>query len=248
LTTGSALAYTLTATDLAGNVTTANPTVTIETYASVVLGTSGLIGYWRLGETSGTTAADEKAANPGIYWPGSAYTLGQPDPLAGDPNGAVDLDGVTGFAYVPDSAAVKPTAAVSIEAWIKPDSLTGTRWIVVKDTFYYLYIADGSVIFGVATTTLGYQYATTTAVTTGSWQHLVGSYDGVTAKLYRNGVEVASSPASGPIATGTGALYFGVYGPPASGYYDGDLDEIALYGSGLSAATVSDHYQSGRGS
>jgi hypothetical protein len=216
-----------------------------DTYRSAVMGTSGLIGYWRFGESSGTTAADEKGTNPGVYWPGSGYTLGRPGPLTRDSNTAVELDGVTGFAYVPDSAAVKPTAAVSIEAWVKPDSLTGTRWLVVKDTLYYLYIADGSLIFGVATSTLGYQWVQSTAITTGSWQHLVGTYDGTRLNLYRNGVSIASGSASGPIATATGALFFGVYGPPAAGYYDGQLDEIALYGSGLSADTVAQHYNAG---
>jgi hypothetical protein len=215
------------------------------TYAGTVLGTPGLIGYWRLGESSGTTAADEKGTNPGAYWPGSGYTLARPGSLTRDGNTAVELDGTSGFAYVPDSAAVKPTAAVSIEAWVKPDSLTGTRWIVVKDTFYYLYIANGATIFGVATTTAGYKFVTTTAVTTDSWQHLVGTYDGTTLNLYRNGVNVASGSASGPIATSTGALFFGVYGPPAGGYFDGQLDEIALYGSGLSADTVAQHYNAG---
>jgi hypothetical protein len=214
-------------------------------YASTVLGTPGLVGYWRLGESSGTTAADEKAANPGAYWAGSGYTLGQPGSLTRDSNTGIDLDGTSGFAYVPDSAALKPTAALSVEAWVNPDTLTGTRWFVTKDTFYYLYAANGVTIFGVATTTLGYQYVTTTTVTTGSWQHLVGTYDGTTVSLYRNGVNVATAPASGPVATGTGALFFGVYGPPAAGYFDGDLDEIALYNSGLGAATVAAHYAAG---
>src|SRR5688500_14316091 len=49
--------------------------------------------YWRLGETSGTTAADETAsASPGTYAGG--VVLGVPASLAGDPDTAVRFDGV----------------------------------------------------------------------------------------------------------------------------------------------------------
>src|SRR5687767_15555819 len=44
------------------------------------------------------------------YWAGSGYTLGQPGSLTRDSNTGIDLDGTSGFAYVPDSAVLKPTA------------------------------------------------------------------------------------------------------------------------------------------
>jgi uncharacterized repeat protein (TIGR01451 family) len=58
LTTGTSWSYTITAADAAGN--TSGPTtytVTIETYSSVITGTSGLVSFWRFND--GAIAADE---------------------------------------------------------------------------------------------------------------------------------------------------------------------------------------------
>src|SRR3954452_6448095 len=44
-------------------------------YPGAVSSTSGLVGYWRLGETSGTAACDSTGAPSGTYTGG--YTLGQ---------------------------------------------------------------------------------------------------------------------------------------------------------------------------
>jgi hypothetical protein len=48
---------------------------------------SGPISYWRLGETSGSTVADETGSNPGTYV--NSPMLNQPGALVGDANPAV---------------------------------------------------------------------------------------------------------------------------------------------------------------
>ena len=58
-------------------------------------------GYWRLDETSGTTAADTIGGNAGTYSGG--VTLGIPGAVAGDT--AASFDG-TGQVTVPDSASL----------------------------------------------------------------------------------------------------------------------------------------------
>ena len=63
-------------------------------YRAAVLGTAGLIAYWRLGEATGSVAADEKGANPGGYSGG--LTLGDPGALAGDADASAQFDGVNG--------------------------------------------------------------------------------------------------------------------------------------------------------
>ncbi|MFL5821041.1 MAG: hypothetical protein ACJ76S_10225, partial [Solirubrobacteraceae bacterium] len=69
-----------------------------------------LVGYWRLGETSGTVASDVKGAHPGEYEGG--VTLGVPGLISGDPNTAVFFDGTSGDVTVPPSAA-GPAAALN---------------------------------------------------------------------------------------------------------------------------------------
>ncbi len=78
--------------------------------------------YWRLGEASGATAADQvSAAGAGTYLGGP--TLGQAGIVPTAQSTAVTLDGADDAVRVADSAALDPADALAIEAWIKPASL-----------------------------------------------------------------------------------------------------------------------------
>lgn len=78
-------------------------------------------GYWRLGETSGTTAADATAnANNGSYL--QAVTLGVTGALASDGNTAARLDGGSGRISMGDPASGVfdfGTDDFTVEAWVK---------------------------------------------------------------------------------------------------------------------------------
>lgn len=218
----------------------ASDAVTVDSsYRALVVG-DGPAAYWRLGESSGTNAVDEMGASNGTYAGG--YTLGASGALANNSNTAVELNGTGGRVSAPSLPALNLTSQVSIEAWVNPDSLAGTRWIVNKGTFYYLYIDNGTTYFGIHNGT--YTYLTTTTVTTGAWQHLVGTYDGSSLVLYRNGVVVAQAPASGAISSTTEPLFIGAFSTGGS-FFDGRIDETAVYGSGLTAAQALAHYQRG---
>ena len=81
------------------------------------------ISYWRLDETSGTTATDFQHANTGAYV--GSPTLGQPGALSGDPDTAVAFNGTSQYVSVPYSASLNP-ATFSVEVWAKPTGGAGT--------------------------------------------------------------------------------------------------------------------------
>lgn len=216
-----------------------DPVVVDSSYQALVMAASPG-AYWRLGESSGTIAVDETGASNGTYAGG--HTLGAGGALANDSNTAVDLDGTSGRISAPSVTALDLTSQVSIEAWVNPDSLAGTRWIVNKGTFYYLYISNGITYFGIHQG--GDVFVTTTAVTTGAWQHLVGTYDGSSLVLYRNGVIVAQAPVTGAISSTPTAVFIGA-ASAAGSFFDGGIDEVAIYGTALSAAQALAHYQRG---
>jgi hypothetical protein len=215
------------------------PTIGKDSYAAAVLGTSGLVAHWRLGDTSGTTAVDSKSTNNGTYAGG--YTLGQAGALTStDP--AVDFDGTSGRISVPDAASLNPTSQVSIEAWVKPDTVTGNQYIAHKGTNYYLYLLDNKTVCGVRTPSATYAFVQPLGLTTtGTWQHLVCTFDGSKVVLYRNGVNAAEIAATTAIDTSTTSLFIGAF-DATQNYYDGAIDEVAVYNFALTATQVQDHY------
>jgi hypothetical protein len=84
-------------------------------YKSAVLADSP-VGYWRLGESSGTTAADSSSGgNAGTY---TSVTLGTTGATAGDPDTAAAFNGTSSYVSVPDSTSLRP-ATFSVEGWVK---------------------------------------------------------------------------------------------------------------------------------
>jgi hypothetical protein len=214
----------------------------IGTYSPTILGTSGLVSYWRLGEASGTTAGDSKGTNNGTYATGS--TLGATGALTGDANTAVTLNGTSGRVEVPNQSSLQLNGSFSIEAWIKPSSLTGNRYILHKDTFYYLYLSGSDVVFGFRGGAAYKFVIAAGAATVGSWQHFVGTYDGTMLRIYRNGLQVASAAQSGAVDTGAGSLFIGAFSAGGS-FFPGTIDEAALYSAALTGSQVTTHYYAG---
>ena len=205
--------------------------------------------YWRLGESSGTSAADASGSgNAGTYQ--NAPTLGAPGLISGT-NTSVLFDGADDRVLAPDSTSLSPTGAVSVEAWARAASLApssgGYRTIVLKSGSYWLrvdnaggvqrarfYIRDAGTYYGVT--------AAGVTIATGTTYHLVGTYDGTTLRIYVNGVEMGSAAHTGAVDDTTAALL--ISNPPGS-TWDGRLDEVAVYGQALSATRVQAHFDAG---
>jgi hypothetical protein len=213
------------------------------------------VSYWRLDETSGTTAADVEGANNGTYT--NSPTLGQSGALAASTNKAVGFNGSNQYVTVPNSSSLAPTSQVTVEAWVRPNTATaGLNSQVVSKSYSsfsppwndYALLANGPSARPYFEMTIGgvnRQVLGNFALPTATFSHLVGTYNGSTMRLYVNGREVASASYSGAIATSGQPLQFGRL---ASGnnYFNGRIDEVAVYSSALSAARVLAHYNSGR--
>jgi hypothetical protein len=125
-------------------------------YATQVLADKP-IGYWRLGEAPGTSAAVALRGDNGTYSGG--ITLGQPGLHGGDT--AALFDGATGRIVVPNSSALNPRN-ITMEAkvsWSGPNGLQ--QRILEKSSFaelaqYGLNVLDsGHVLVELRTTTSG---------------------------------------------------------------------------------------------
>jgi hypothetical protein len=262
-TLANAGSYTCVITNSLGSITSAvavltviNPTNT-DGYASTVLN-DGPMAYYRLDETSGTVAHDIWGGYNGVY---NSATLGlpgfssiDPDTAAGfgpGPNSYVgSILGIDGFASSTD------TTAFSVEAWVNgPASQTSGAGIITKGTgsggeqfnldvyngVFRFFVRDsaGSIPNGTVTATVG---------PNGTWQHVVGVYDGPNGYyyLYVNGQQVGSKPASAAgIFSSTHEISIGSRQSGTSAYdynFNGTIDEVDIYAKALSGTQVANHY------
>jgi large repetitive protein len=200
--------------------------------------------YWRMNEPSRNHVFDETTnLNHGTAL---GVLANQPGNSARSTNTSFDFDGVDDHITRANHATISPSAAISIEAWIRPDSNSGTQYIVNKvgpPASYYLYEQNGRPAFGVYSNGSNRVVESSTDTTpVGQWTHILGTYDGSTLRLYANGVLVPGGELnhSGAIQTSTGALFVGSSNATTN-FFDGRIDEVAIYGSALSGARIAAH-------
>jgi hypothetical protein len=226
-------------------------------YPSTVL-SQGPAGYWRLNETV-APPANVVAINQGsLSGANGTYqnfpTRGLTGPFAG--SAGLGLDGVSQFVNIPWQAAINPNA-FSVEIWANPAAvpnfayLAASAVIASPRTGWYL-AQDNNSTFGLGNgfvVRMFYNNAANPSVTLfatndlplGSWYHLVLTFDGTTATLYKNGAVAQSAAPLGYVANVSAP--FSVGERSGTGFYwPGKVAEVATYTGALSAARVSAHY------
>lgn len=229
------------------------------TYSSEVLADTPA-GYWRLGEASGTSAADASgSARHGTYV--GTPTLGVASVLASDAaNTAVVLNGSTQRVTVPASGGAFGAASFTIEAWIKTSTTNKYSAILDRDDgntqrawqfrieqttgkLQFLRVMDGAGTVSVVSV------ISSAVVADGMVHHVAATYDGTTIRVYVDGVESGSAAAAGGIRSAPGyGLTIGRSGSSSSNGetdFNGTVDEVAYYGAALSAARIAAHYTAG---
>ena len=225
---------------------------------SVVATSDVPVGYWRVDEASGTTAADSSSAhaNPLTYQGG--YTLAaQPGGITGDPDPAVALNGSTG-AVTATKAATTGTTNWSLEAWVKPSSLPQAGVVA-----YNGQIGSNGYGFAIGATTgssltsgshligiLGSVTMFDSGFNFGSpntWYHVVMTRDTTKTTLYANAVPQATTSTLAPVAPGARfSLGSGFTSTPAQMFpLAGSIDEAASYNALLSPGRIQAHYTEG---
>ena len=199
--------------------------------------------YWRLGEASGTTAADASgSALPGTCAGGVA--LGQTGALTTETDTAAGFDGVNDT--VSRSVVTTATANVTLEAWVYWRGGSGHQVILYNGTpgtnGYGLSVGNGSCAAG-STLYLILGGVSCGAVSGGTlplntWTHVAAARSAAgTWTLYVNGVSKGTSTLAPVAPTGSTVV------SPATNPLNAKLDEAALYTRSLGAAILLAHYQ-----
>lgn len=208
-------------------------------------------GYWRLGETDGTTAADSSGNGlDGTYHFGSVFgLLGFGGSISGSSDASVLFDNTGGNDYVSvaDDPLLDPGDTFSLEAWVIFNAVnTGTAQVILAKgaNSFTVYELGGLLYFDKAG--VGQIAISTASLSAGAWTHILVTKDGADVHLYINGVDVTGSVTDRTVVATATDLNIGRY-TDGTLYLAGALDEVAIYPTVLSAERVLAHYNAGLG-
>jgi len=215
-------------------------------YRDAVLADAPL-AYWRLGESSGTAAADASGnGRAGTYV--NTPTLGSPGLLSSDTNTSVTFDGVEEHVSIGDAPVWNLTGDLTIEALINVTGGHNYRTIAAKhrrsddtSTFEFRIYADtGKLQFVQKTTSGTYMTIASSAVlATGTSYHVAVTKEGATVRLYIDGVLDKTATFSSAVASNASPVRIGMRdGQKAFG---GRIDEVAIYDRALSGSRIGVH-------
>ena len=195
-----------------------------------------------LGLTGTINSAPASLAAPGLLH------AAVDDDLAGAGNAAYDFDGVDDWISIPDNPAISSAYGLSVEAWVRPDIADGSiRTVFRKGPSNYLLNVSGNVAqFGVWKNTVFASAISQTSLAAGVTYHLVGTFDGIKLCLYVNGVlERDAITPVGPIDYTANLGYIGA-NAGVGGFWNGGIDEVAIYSYPLPPEIILRHYNTGR--
>jgi hypothetical protein len=260
LTAGIAYKFSVYAANAEGNgetVTSSSitPTGITTPYTSAVLADSPTL-YYRLDETAGTTALDS-SGNGKTGTEVGAPTQGSAGLLSTDTDTGLLLNGSSQYAY--SNASYTNPDPFTIEAWFKTTTTTGGQIVGFGNAQTgesnpndrHLYMANnGELIFGVYPGEVKTINSTTT-YKDGKSHYVVATLSSAGMFLYVDGAQVASNSAVTSAQSYTGYwrlgydLLAGWPSAPTSYFFNGTIDEAAVYPTALTLQRVQVHYCDG---
>lgn len=241
--------------DASTDATPDQPPGVIHPYVTAVL-LDNPIGYYRLGETSITTARSEVPGSPVGTYTGT-YSRDQPGALPGDSNGAVLLGNASRGAVVFDEVyGFDGRLPFTLEGWLSTSAMENGRiYTLVSKGYstptiqgYRVFLFDGKLSFLRSMNSVALDLLDTPLPMTNEWTHFAAVFDGAQMRLYINGSlatsqsSTVSIPPSGTINFALGTGTGDIMGTLADDAYNGLLDEIAVYDEALSTQQIAQHY------
>jgi len=153
---------------------------------------------------------------------------------------ALDFDGSNDYVSVAHSSDLSITGAMSITAWVNPDSLSGFPMFVSKRASsghaYQFYSTSNKLNYNNGTIV-----QSTGTISTGAWTHVGVTFDGSGGvSFYINGSSAGTATAATTNPTNTQAVDLGrAYN---GNYFNGKMDEVAIFNSVLTSSQISNIY------
>ncbi|MCB9988799.1 MAG: hypothetical protein H6868_05605 [Rhodospirillales bacterium] len=216
--------------------------------------TSGLVGYWKLDETSGTTAADSSGnGNTGTMAGGLDAST---DSLPGKLANAFDFDGTDDYIRVSADPALNNLGSITVAAWFKPNNsdqagLLGSINGEDGSSYNFLSVDAGGIQWTNETPVIGtaIRIGAATSVNNytmlssefnqGDWIHVAYSYDGQSEKIYINGTVRKINSISGTLwGNAEYGLVIGKAYSTTTTESKGSIDDVRVYNRALDATEI----------
>ena len=214
----------------------------------------GLVGHWTFdgADTYGATVLDKNPTatkNNGT----KTGTL----PVTGKFGQALKFNGSSSNIDLGAGSSLQLTHTGTLSAWVKRSS-TGTHDVVISNNSFRLdrngYLlgilnsdSTNKIVFEISNGATTNQLQSDLTITAdGLWHHIVGTWDGSTLRVYRDGVEGPNTISQAIDAvSGTYNPYVGRDGEGNAYYFDGGVDDARIYNRALSATEVASLYNLG---
>jgi len=211
----------------------------------------GLVGYWKMDESSWTEDSADVVDSSGNGNTGTVKD--DATVVAGKFGNGGSFDGDGDYVSVTDVASLDITDELTLSVWIKQDTAQEQAFLGKWDysanqrsynmefysanAFRFALSSDGN---WDADNSLTYA----TGFTTDVWYHMVCTYDGSTMRVYKDGAEVANKDRSISIHSGSAAatIAASLSNGVAAQHFDGSIDEVRIYNRALSEKEVRDLY------
>jgi hypothetical protein len=203
-------------------------------------------GVWHLKETTGGVGSiTDSTSNANHGTPVYNPTLG----VAGQIDGSTGFSGGTDHLRIENELPFDLTAATTVSAWIRVTSFTTAYQAAVTkgDSAFRLQRNNRTRYMGFHVTTPAQgvvQANGSVRVDDGGWHYLVGAFDGVSVRLYQDGVQAASQTFSATsISTNNLGVAIGENLESTGREWRGSIDEARIAATVRSAGWIATEYR-----
>jgi hypothetical protein len=208
--------------------------------------TTALVGYWKLDDGIGRIVAADQSGNAN-----DGALEGMMLWVPGHRGSAIEIPSAsrTAGVRVPLAATIAAIRRFTVAAWVNRASVDADRYASVfsrginggvSEVYNLTFLGDRLNVF--VPPHLGQPYQVRSdrpSPGLDQWFHVAATFDGVTVRLYQDGVEVGSLRYDAELAASADALYIGTNKNPGNDEpFLGRIDDVLLYSVALPPSSI----------